>query len=524
MRRILTILCFVFVSLCAMAQSDYISNSRAYNFDNLDELNGKRGIMLLSKSNNLVINVTNVPDAEITPKGQDANGFYEYEVLVGPDDTNPKLEVSIRGDVNITSFVAAPKKNFYVAYLIELVANPIQLGDQAIGGAILDAAKCEVDFTSNFSDLRVDVSPLLGATVTTTAVKGQKDVYETTVIIPIKVLQQAKQKMEETRNAYETHNRTLTDKSPDSEFTTDDILRGERDKAAEEYAAMSVLHISSDGTNTLSVSLDGLSPREKKSYAVLPVGGKVKKEYVTECNAHMAEAGRLFSLREYASAKKEYQNALDAKDTPKNLMNTIATQMAQCDSCETYQHLAIASLKKISDMKNSGTLTQRDLAKYAYGAAEFLKVVNKYNPSSYYTQRVATLEKMIEDMPIDFRILINRWVRDMAGFHMGGALPNVEAWGYYGSAPITGGEWSSDKRFKKLVESSADFRKLAVSGSDGIIQLELLRKDLPKAIFFRPNGYDGKIGIERKDMSELMQRSTGDYMMRQFNLLMYVKE
>jgi len=89
-----------------MAQSDYISNSRIDSLDCIMQLDGKRGILLFSKSSNLVITVTNVPDAIINPKGIDQMGYYEYEVLVGPDDSNPKLEVNMRGDVNISNYSA----------------------------------------------------------------------------------------------------------------------------------------------------------------------------------------------------------------------------------------------------------------------------------------------------------------------------------------------------------------------------------------------------------------------------------
>ena len=58
-------------SLLSMAQSDYISNSRVDSLDCIMQLDGKRGILLLSRSNNLVITVTNVPDAVINPKGID---------------------------------------------------------------------------------------------------------------------------------------------------------------------------------------------------------------------------------------------------------------------------------------------------------------------------------------------------------------------------------------------------------------------------------------------------------------------
>lgn len=525
MKKIFITLCLLSVSLFTMAQSEYISNSRIDSIEGgfIPQKDGY-GVMLLSKSNNLVINVTNVPDAEITPKGIGINGLYEYDVIVGPDYPNPNLEVSIRGDVNVTKFVAKTVRKMFVAYLIELVATPIDLQEQThSGAAVLDATKCEIDFDSNFENLQVEVSPLLGATVNTKPVKGQKDVYLTTVLANVNALKQAKEKVDKLSREFDESQKLMrSDKATAEQADRNEQLEGELEKAMQEYSAMSVIRVSADGTNSLSVSLDGMGPRSKKIYAILTLN-KVKKEYVKECQAHMAEAGRLFGLREYANAKKEYQNALNSKDAPKEMMNIISTQMQQCDSCNKYQTLAIRSLTKIRDLRNNGSLTQNDLAMYASAAAEFMRIVYKYNPTSYYQTQAAKLDKMIEDMPMKFTITVVQWLTDgVSSVYEGAPLANIEAWGYYGDAPIRGKEFSNDKRFKKLSQGSTEFRKLGTSGTDGIIQLELVRKELPKVIFFRPNGYDNKIDIERKDMPDLMRESSGDYMNRQFRMKMFI--
>lgn len=513
-------MCLMMFSLLSMAQSDYISNSRVDSLDCIMQLDGKRGILLLSRSNNLVITVTNVPDAVINPKGIDHMGYYEYEVIVGPDDSNPKLEVNMRGDVNITSFVANPKKDYYVAYLIELVATPIDLQDQSKGGAYLDASKFQLVFISPFPNLSVNVNQNLKADISTKPRK-EDNVYETSVIIPIEPLKEARERMEVASKSFKDHTASLNEKSVDADFIKDDELKAEMEKATEIYGQMANVSIHSDGTNTLTIPIGDMAPREKKTYAVLLLN-KVKKEFVTECSAHMAEAGRLFGLREYEGAKTEYTNALNAKDTPANLKNTILTQLAQCDSCDVYQKLAVASLLKIRDMKKSGVISQADLAKYASSASEFLKVVSKYNPSVYYTERIEKLDKMVGNLPLEFQITTTRWVKDVAGFSEDGPMQNVEAWGYFGNAPIVGKEYSTDKRFEKLLNSSAEFKKLGTSDENGIIKMELMRKDLPKFIFFRAKGYVGRVGIECKSMNHLMLQSNGDYMTRQFRLKMYL--
>jgi hypothetical protein len=520
--------CFaVLFSLCNYAQSQYISNSRVDSLDAIGSLDGRRGILIISKSDDLVITVTNVPNAEVNPKGLNSDGYYHYEVVVGPEDINPKLEVNIRGDVNITSFVAKPKANLFVTYSVDLVATPIDLEDQSGVAAVLDAKLCEVDFTSSFPNLQVKCSDKLQAKIKTINRASDKNVYVTSVQIPVEILQAAKNCLKVADNQYEEYNKWLLaqpeNKLKDVDYEKNDQLQQTADLAKKEYSEVIHLYISGEGTNTLSVSLEEMAPRVKKNYGVL-VLNKVKKVYVTECSAALAEAGRLFGLREYTSAKQEFIMALNAKDTPKELKTSIKTQIAQCDSCDYYQKLAIGSLSKIKLLKQSGTISQTNLAKYGSAAVEFLRCIYKYNPTAYYCERIDKLDKMIEDMPLQIKIAIRKWVKNYSGYFEGGGLANVEAWAYYGTKTFGLKTYSTDKRFMKLIGESVDFKKIGVSDDEGEINIELIRKELPKAIFFRPVGYNGRITIEYKDVSDIMSQSSGDYNKRQFRIKMFVEQ
>jgi hypothetical protein len=179
---------------------------------------------------------------------------------------------------------------------------------------------------------------------------------------------------------------------------------------------------------------------------------------------------------------------------------------------------------KIKLLKQSGTISQTNLAKYGSAAVEFLRCIYKYNPTAYYCERIDKLDKMIEDMPLQIKIAIRKWVKNYSGYFEGGGLANVEAWAYYGTKTFGLKTYSTDKRFMKLIGESVDFKKIGVSDDEGEINIELIRKELPKAIFFRPVGYNGRITIEYKDVSDIMSQSSGDYNKRQFRIKMFVEQ
>ncbi|MDY4567300.1 MAG: hypothetical protein SPD86_09645 [Prevotella sp.] len=524
MKRFVIILMALCSVLGASAQSQYISNSRIDSLDAIGSLDGRRGILILSKSENLVISVTNTKDFDVKPKGLAPDGYNHYEVTVGPDVTNPKVEVNIRGDVNITSFVAKPKKNLFVAYSVDLVATPIDLQDQSGVAAVLDAKLCEVDFTSPFPNLEVKCSDRLGATITTINRASDKTVFVTKVQIPVANIEAAKERFSAATEAYSKYNKWLMtqpdDKLQDADYEKNDKLQQDMENAQKEYGETMHLYISSVGTNTLSVPLDDMAPRVKKSYGVL-VLNKVKKVYVSDCSAAMAEGARLFDLREYAGAKASFNKALNSPDTPVDLKASIQTQIDQCDSCDYYQKLAVGSLIQIKNLKNAGTVTQNDVAKYGAAAAEFMRCVYKYNPQNYYRERIERIEKLIENMPLQLKITIRKWAQTYQGYVEANGLGNVEAWAYYGNHNFLAKEYATDKKFTKLIGASTEFKKIGVSDTEGEINLELTRKELPKAIFFRPVGYNNTIAIEYKDVSDIMLQSVGDYNKRQFRIKMY---
>lgn len=70
-------------------------------------------------------------------------------------------------------------------------------------------------------------------------------------------------------------------------------------------------------------------------------------------------------------------------------------------------------------------------------------------------------------------------------------------------------------------DDTSHFKQLGESDSQGVIDLHLVRKDLPKGFFFRPVGYGDRVKIKYMDANEIMLQSEGEYNKRQIRLKMY---
>ena len=529
MKRILSIGFFLCAVMCSiMAQSQYISNQRHEAGDRAADLNGAGGVLLLSSRSDLAITVINAKNPTISPRGEGASGLYEYEVVVDVKETrNPKLEINRRGDVNRTSITASIRPDFFRAYKIEEVPKPIHLEDQtAPNDAILDSTLAEVVISSTIPDLEVEWRALQekGAEMKTSNSQGDKSIINKSILIPVRIFREAQQKLNAVGSALAEKRKVLDDpkaskKLKDDFWTELEDLENQEAAAMEEYSKLGNIAVHADGSNVLSIYVADLKPRTKKVYGVAVVK-VIEEKHVSECSGMLAEGARQYSLREYDNAQKAFANALKAKDTPADLVPTIRTNMAQCDSCKLYERYAMAALAELQKVRNGGG-TQEQVVQYASAAIEFMDKLNMYNPCSFYSERIERLNKVIEDQPLSIKFTFVEWINNYSGFYEGDALPDVEVWVCEGVTPDVN-EFRNDKRFNKLV-ASGGYRRVGISDVRGELDLTFDRKSLPTGLIFRPVGtYEqGRIKTEYTDIREVMQKSEGDYQKRQFRTKLY---
>lgn len=540
MRNIWLILLVLYGAIGASAQAEYISNSRYDIADGPGNLDGRGGILLLSKKNDLVITVDE-EGAEIRPAKQTSDMRYAYEIAVSRRN-DVKVEVSHRGEVFSTEFVVIKKylkEDAFLAYVIEDVERPIQQNEQSKQTKVVfDENLAAVEIISSIEDLQVDCPALLarGAKMEVDNKMGEKGIVVTTLTIPLRVISDAKAEVAKLEDERDNLNKILLDPNvPQKEKTEERWNRVDwldnTGIVEKQSLVESLTHITvyGKGTNRLNIGIDRegmLAPRKTQSYAILLMK-TIEKVHVSECAGFMDEGGRQYALRKYASAREAFSKAMTAKDTPSELIPTIRSSIAQCDSCLKYEQLLIRALRRIGEMKqnNDAVVGQTDIVNYYGAAIDFMTIINKYNPCDYYTKNIKALETYIENMPFALRFNIVKWTVNRVSAVENGPYPNVELWAYYGNEAPKLMDYSSDRRFRKLVSSgSAEYKHIGTSDGEGTIEMEFNRKLLPKGFFFRSATDGMEAPISYRDMTDVMSRSEGEYSKRQFRLKMYVKK
>lgn len=548
MKRILSILLFVFICLQMQAQSDYISYSRYEEADRFDDLNGDKGILILSEYKDLVISIVGVKKKSYTPHVERPDGYFEYRITIDADITKPKVVVSRLGSVYTTEFVVSPKRDFLVAYRIEITSNQILFEDQTTANDVhLNASEGAIEFRTSLKDLQVVCASELKATISREVSRDDPNISIIKVIVPIDVLNTIRNNFDEYQTDYEEKVSLLKEEysildakgsnKDKAEWDRYDELNVDLEKYEQEFLEKQLyfnklvrIELYVEGSNhlfleTLKERDDEkehylFGPRTKKSYVVSPRYIEVTK-YATESNSYLSEGGKLFEMRKYEEARIAYQSALDASDVEENMRPVIQEYISRCDSCIEYEGLAAFSVGKIVDLKKQGSATQEDIYKYASAAKEFLEMVYSYNPSAsgYYQEYIEKLKQLLGDIPLKIRFTIVEWKT----LNEGNFIPGVEVWAYYGTPLVSSATFSSDKKFERMMKKETfNYKQIGVSDSEGIVEVELDRNNLPEGLLFRPNK-ERNIKIEYMSLAELESQTSGTYKEKQFRLRMYTK-
>lgn len=521
------------MSVPAFSQQ-YISYSDYPDADCFGELNGDNGMLILSRFSDLVLMVTNIGEDGIKPvinyKGKGIDGLYSYEVIISSKETpTPNVAVSRRGSVYKTNIIPTNNrplvKNYFIAYKVDDVDNPIRYDDQTKStSSILDPEKAAVELTSPLKDLKIKVDPALQASISSELSKADPNIMIYTIEFPIKnYLEIAAKKNALLAKAedFKKLEDSASDKGvalTDEQYDEIDSCNARLAEAKESWTKLSNITVYGQGTNYVVLNIEGMAPRVKKCFAILPLVVE-KNIFVTECSRFMSEGAKLFSLRKYKEAKAAYTSALNAEDLVEEMRPAIVESMALCDSCYMYDNFAARSIKNIITMKKEGNATQGELVKYATAAVDFLELLNKYNENEFYESRIATMKKLIDNLPLKIKFTIVEWKT----LNEGDYIPGVEVWTFKGDYVLTVNSFSTDRRFRKMVDGEKDaYQQVGISDENGIVEIELDRKNLPKGIIFRPDK-DSDVKIKYLPFTDLIRQAHGTYTEKQFRLKMFTK-
>ena len=535
MKRILLLGLTLMFTLCLMAQEQYF---QAWRYEEGDRFCGEgepEGILVLSKHDDLLFNVTNITDkkrVKVNPLGIGLDGNYQYVINVEretPDKPNGelKIEANRQGDIHSASFTVKPRPQLLLAFMVAEPEMAIVVEDQT---AQTDFAKSYdiaiIEIKSSIPNLKVDFSSKLKAQRTTSESDADKTITINTITIPIKVLTDARGKAKELKSQYEALNQRLTNvgigetsNASDAEWNKLDALQKQSEQAENDLDEMSVIYVYADKTNICPIDISQIAAHQKKVYGVRP-RKETTETFFNECSGFMNEGDNAFKLRQYDQARQSFVEALNAKDAQPHQKQAANERIANCDKCKEQEEMAMKAFGKIRQLKQTGG-SQEDVVNYAKAGIRYLETVNGINPQQFYVDRIEQLTQLINDQPLQIGITFAKLAGTDDGLYEAGILPNVEVWAFYGTEAPVPNDYKNDKKFNELTGSSNQYRQMGRSDNSGQISLQFERTNLPKGFLFRPVGYGDKIKIEYRDFDNIMKNAEGSYNKRRFRVKMY---
>lgn len=514
--RLLLLPLFMLLPALLHGQNSFISQEECREESGIADLNGCCGVLLLSKISNLVATVNEHPEAVVTNRGRRPDGLYAYEVVMTRGRAaEAKVEVSKRGDIDRSSFVAPLRADYFHAYTVDEVQKPIRMVNQTQAtDVITDQELAEVEISSSVSDLQIECPKELKAQISSRVKDNDASITVTSIVFPVRALLDVKERMDSLQHKVDSLNalvnqQLMTPTMSETEVKTlvenQEKFAGMSEEAAALWAEITHIDLFAEGTNRLSIDISEARPRSKFCWGVLLREVQVP---VTEFDAKVQEAGRLFALRDYDGARRNFEAALTMPDATEELFPSIRSSIADCDSVGYYHKLTGNALVRFK-----GAKTQEEMVDYGSAALEFLYICNRYNPCEFYESRIQKIEQRIEDVPLEVIFTVVERTEDFCGIVEGAPMPYVEIWADSNLKPLKIFDYS-DRSFKKIVKDNpARFERLGTTNELGVAELKLNRERMPQAFIFHAVD-NKKASFKYLTLKEFMSQSTGSYVKR----------
>lgn len=486
-----------------------------------ESLDGNGGILVISTFNDLIVQVTSGNSAgEMIRKDMNREGCYEYIIPISLDKSNEAHFIFTRRGKTLKAEFSEKRlrANYLYGYRVSAVANPIRLNYQS-SATDMYPSKTEalVEISTALNKVNIIVPKALPFEVTSGKQENDNSINVYRIVVPIAKIEEIKKKHQELQSKYESLEDELINggNSDDPRWDTLDQMEDQIKEMETSISSLQQIYVSAPKSNTLSIDISQMTARAKMVIAVVPLL-QIETVQISECSGFLEEGGRLFELREYDAARKAFTSALNAKDTPEGLKFSIYANIAQCDTCISYEQRTLGAISLVKKLRKSGG-SQEDLVKFVSAGIEYLKLLQRYNPISFYAQQIKKLEDVISDQPLEIGLTITRMIDGIEA----GTLPNIEIWAFYGNNEPIPSNYRNDKKFKELVDSSNDYRFMCVSDKSGKVDLQLIRDNLPTGLLLHPIGYKDKVKSMYIGLNDLIRHSDGVYNKRRFNVKMY---
>lgn len=407
-RKYLLSLLLALFCMAAMGQSMITVSKDARLTTKSAKLNGKAGVIFMSKTNDIVINST-VQKDPVSGSPKKVGNHYEYELQLDISGGRDRVfVVSQRGTaISEKTRNVLLNANEYIYFNVELVTNPITMeeghdGDSYIGDGNGWAL---IEFNSELK-LQVTYSKDLKAKFRSG--RNKAGAYVDSLIVCVDTVSAGSYKLahnqlERLRVQYEASEAKI-DELIDKQASEEEIKKQEEaakeceriyNEALARFNQLTYISVKGEGTNERTIDLDmllGLNSKNKLRYNILVLSKEVqvfKTKY--EEMVHQAESHK--KSRDYKSAQQFYASAACEKGISASDKQAAEQSAAKMGELADFK----SKTDELADRLYNITTTNQVMNKQAlFGLIDDLseryRVLNRETGDSYYLTEAERLQ------------------------------------------------------------------------------------------------------------------------------------
>lgn len=377
-----------------MAQS-MITISKDTRLTKSAKLDGKAGVIFMSKANDLVISSTIQKD-QVAEKPLKVGNHYEYEMQIDVSENRDRVfNVSQRGTaIGEKTGQVLLRPDEYVYFNVEMVDTPIIMEQGSDGDSYFGSGNgwVLIEFNSELK-LKVTYSPKLKSIFKSG--RNKAGAYVDSLIVNIDSYQSVARKVGQLKKQYEDADSQI-DILLESQASEEDIKLQEAEvkiREKEYNDALSLLNeliyisVKGEGTNERTVDPDvflALQSKEKLRYNILVLSKEVqvfKTKY--EEMVHQAESHK--KSRDYHSAQQFYASAAEAEGASESDRQAALQSAEKMGELATFKTETDALADRLYNITSKDeTVNKNVLFELIDNLAERYRALNRETNDSYY--------------------------------------------------------------------------------------------------------------------------------------------
>lgn len=389
--KFLTTLFLSLICFSAFAQQSMITVTKDSRLTKTADLNGKAGVVFLSKSSDLVIN-TSVRKDPYCNTPEKSGDIYQYTLLLDISGGRDRIFTITKQGTTISEKTGQVllKGNEYVYFNVETVSNPITMEQENDGSHYIQSGNgyALIEFNSEIQ-LDINYSKKLNATLKQGRSKAGS--YVDSLIVKIDSYKPLYESLENMKTEY-NNKQNLIDEKLEKNPNDPDINRLESEvkilneninNTSRELNEITYISVKGKDTNERIVDQElilGLTSKQKLRFNIMVL---LKTETVFKTKyeemVHQAESHK--QSRDYKSAQQFYLSASTAEGATEENKRAAIQSAAKMEELDTFKIKTDDLAGRLFQIIESGRMVNKDKLKELID-----DVANRYSTLYYETE------------------------------------------------------------------------------------------------------------------------------------------